>query len=66
MSFWWCLEHKTVEEGLGCASTTRLGPYETQAQAATALERIGKREAEQQAKDREEEKKWGKKKSWWE
>ena len=45
MSFWWCLEHKAVEEGLGCGSTTR----------------IGQRETEQQAKDKEIEKKWGKK-----
>lgn len=61
MSFWWCLEHKQVEEGIGCGSTTRLGPYDTQQLAATALERIGKREEEQQAKDKAEEKKWGKK-----
>jgi hypothetical protein len=63
MSFWWCLEHKKVEEGLGCGSTTRLGPYESQERAATALERVGEREKEQQAKDEAEKKKWGKK-SW--
>lgn len=57
MSFWWCLEHKQVEEGLGCGSTTRLGPYDSAGRAATALERIGKREQEQQQKDLDEEKK---------
>ena len=49
MSYWWCLDHKTVEQGLGCGSTTRLGPYDTQQQAA---------------KDKEIEKKWGPKKGW--
>lgn len=64
MAYWWCLEHKAVEEGLGCASTTRLGPYDDAQRAATAIERIGRREKEQEAKDLEIEKKWGKKKSW--
>jgi len=39
-----------------------VGPYDSQERAATALERIGQRETEQQAKDKEEEQKWGKKK----
>lgn len=64
MAWWWCLEHKAVEEHLGCGSTTRLGPYDSPQVAAGALERVGTREKEQQAKDREEERKWGKKKSW--
>ncbi len=51
MAWWWCLDHKSVEEGLGCGSTTRMGPYDSQQRAATALERIGKREEEQVAKD---------------
>ena len=63
MAFWWCIEHKKVEEGLGCGSTTRIGPYDKPGQAATALERIGVREKEQEQKDEEEKKKWGKK-SW--
>lgn len=61
MAYWWCLEHKQVEEGLGCASTTRVGPYDTPAQAQGVMERLGKREAEQQAKDKAAEQKWGKK-----
>jgi hypothetical protein len=62
MSYWWCLEHKSVEEGLGCGSTSRIGPYDSKEQAATALERVKKREVEQTEKDKEEEKKFGKKK----
>ena len=60
MSFWWCLDHKAVEEGLGCGSTSRLGPYDTQAQAASSMDRVRKRGAEQNAKDKSQE--WGKKK----
>jgi hypothetical protein len=61
MSFWWCLEHKRVEEGLGCGSTSRLGPYDEPEQARTALQRIAVREQEQEQKDKDEERKWGKK-----
>lgn len=61
MAFWWCLEHKQVEEFLGCGSTTRLGPYQTAAEAAGALDRVGRREVEQKAKDQAIESKWGKK-----
>jgi hypothetical protein len=51
MSFWWCLDHKAVEEGLGCGSTTRLGPYESAERAASAIQRTRQRGAEQDAKD---------------
>jgi hypothetical protein len=51
MNWWWCLEHKQTEQGLGCGSTSRLGPYRTAEQAATALKRIVRREAEQAEKD---------------
>jgi hypothetical protein len=61
MSFWWCLEHKSVEEGLGCGSTSRIGPYDKPEQAQTALQRIAVREKEQEQKDKDEERKWGKK-----
>ena len=57
MSYWWCLDHKSVEEGLGCGSTTRIGPYDSAEKAASALERVKKREVEQTGKDKEEEKK---------
>lgn len=64
MAFWWCLEHKAVEQGLGCGSSSRIGPYDTQQQAASALERVHQREDEQAAKDQAIEKKWGPKKGW--
>lgn len=51
MSWWWCLEHKRVEQGADCGSTTRLGPYDSEQQAATALERTRKRSSEQNARD---------------
>ena len=61
MSWWWCLDHKAVEEGFGCGSTSRLGPYDSQQQAASAPERVHKRGAEQEAKDKAQDS-WGKKK----
>ncbi len=60
MAYWWCLEHKAVEEHLGCGSTSRLGPYDTREKAAGAIARTKTREAEQSVKDKENEKKWGK------
>lgn len=52
MSYFWCLEHKKVEEGFGCGSTSRIGPYDSADQASSALDRTRKREAEQEAKDK--------------
>ena len=52
MQWWFCLVHKAVEENSGCANSTRLGPYETRELAASAVERIGKRQEEL---DREED-----------
>lgn len=63
MAFWWCIDHKQVEEHLGCGSSTRIGPYDTPEQAAGAIARTKEREAQQEAKDRAIEKKWGKKNS---
>ena len=64
MSWWWCLDHKQTEEGLGCGSTSRIGPYDTAERAATALKRINAREAEQTEKDKAIEARWGKKGMW--
>lgn len=64
MSWFWCLDHKRVEENIGCGSTSRIGPYETRAEAETALERTRKREAEQEARDAADEKKWGEHRRW--
>lgn len=64
MSWHWCLDHKQVEEGLGCGSTTRLGPYATREQAAGAIERTRVRETQQEARDKADEKFWGRKPTW--
>jgi len=56
MSWFWCLEHKCVEQDFGCGSTSRIGPYETRAEAASALDRTRRRAAEQNARDAAEEK----------
>lgn len=59
MSFWWCLTHGRVEGSSqgddGCANMDRLGPYDTEAQAAGALERARARTAEQDARDEAED-----------
>jgi hypothetical protein len=52
MQWWFCLIHKEVEESLGCANASRLGPYETRELAETAIQRISKR---QEDLDSEEE-----------
>jgi len=64
MAWFWCLEHKTVEEGTGCGSSSRIGPAATPGEAARALERIRQREEEQKARDAEDEKKHGRRREW--
>jgi hypothetical protein len=64
MSWFWCLDHKCVEQGLGCASSSRIGPFASEAEAMNALQRIREREAQQQARDEADEKKYGKKRPW--
>ena len=62
MSFWWCLTHGQVEgsatDDSGCANMDRLGPYSSQDQAATALERARARTAVNDARD-EADDAWG-------
>jgi hypothetical protein len=55
-TYWWCLEHKRVERDGGCGSTSRIGPYESEQQAASAPERVRARAAEQAARDKADEK----------
>lgn len=64
MSWFWCLEHKKVEEGIGCGSTSRVGPHATREEAAEVMERIREREEQQKARDAEEEKKHGRRRDW--
>ena len=56
MNWWWCLDHKRVEQDAGCGSTTRLGPYDSEQQAATAIARTRARTAEQDARDEADQK----------
>jgi hypothetical protein len=51
MQWWFCLVHKKVEEGVGCANASRLGPYESRELAETAIARIGKRQEELDSED---------------
>jgi len=46
MKYWYCLIHKTVEGQDGCAYKDRLGPYDTEDQAAHALEKVKERNEE--------------------
>jgi hypothetical protein len=41
--WYFCLRHKTVEQGPGCPNKDRMGPYDSSAVAAGALERAHKR-----------------------
>lgn len=41
--YWYCLVHKRVEPREGCRNQDRLGPYDTEAEAGRALERVEER-----------------------
>ncbi len=43
MSWYYCLVHQRVEPEEGCANAERLGPYATEAEAQSALERAQER-----------------------
>ena len=43
MTYWYCLNHHAVEGPDGCAYKDRLGPYDTETQAARALEKVKER-----------------------
>jgi hypothetical protein len=44
--WYFCLRHKTVEQGPGCPNKDRMGPYSSSDEAAGALERAHKRTEE--------------------
>jgi hypothetical protein len=45
--YWYCLEHHAVEtRGSGCKISDRLGPYDSEAEAARALEKVKERNEE--------------------
>lgn len=41
--FWYCLKHHAVEGRGGCKVVDRLGPYDSEAEAARALEKVQER-----------------------
>ncbi|HEX5086409.1 MAG TPA: hypothetical protein VFV89_01290 [Nocardioides sp.] len=43
MSYWYCLNHHAVEGQDGCDYKDRLGPYDTEEEAARALEKVKER-----------------------
>ena len=49
--WWWCLRHGRVEKGPGCPNKERLGPYATEGEAASVLQRTAERTAEEDARD---------------
>ena len=44
MTYWWCLDHASVEGDDGCRAEVRLGPYPSEAAAARALASVRDRE----------------------
>jgi hypothetical protein len=52
-TFWFCLDHHTVEGFAGCGSRNRIGPFPSQEQAAQALQTVADREQRYEAADRE-------------
>ena len=50
--FFFCLRHHTVETRDGCAERHRLGPYDTEAEAAQALTKVAERNELADAEDR--------------
>lgn len=41
--FWYCLKHHAVEGHDGCKNADRLGPYDSEAEASRALEKVQER-----------------------
>lgn len=43
MSYYFCLNHHKVEGEDGCKAADRLGPYDTEAEASQALDKVAER-----------------------
>jgi hypothetical protein len=41
--FWYCLKHHAVEGPDGCKAKDRLGPYDSEAEASRALDKVEER-----------------------
>ncbi|AEW93725.1 MULTISPECIES: hypothetical protein [Streptomycetaceae] len=44
--WYYCLEHRKVEEGPECPAKDRMGPYATPAEASGAMEKAAERDEE--------------------
>jgi hypothetical protein len=56
MSYYYCLTHHTVEEGVGCRAADRMGPYESAEAAANWQQTHDTREQSWEADDEDEDK----------
>jgi hypothetical protein len=45
-TFWYCMNHHTVEGVEGCSNSARLGPYQTIDEARHALDKVRQRNEE--------------------
>ena len=52
-TFWYCMTHRRVEPYHGCKNADRIGPFQTQAEAAHALQTIAEREEQYELEDSE-------------
>jgi len=50
-TYWYCQEHSTVEQFDGCGSHRRIGPFDSAAEAAKALDTIAERNRRYDAED---------------
>ncbi|MDQ2838379.1 MAG: hypothetical protein M3Y42_04230 [Actinomycetota bacterium] len=50
-TYWYCEDHHTVEPFAGCGGDNRIGPFDTEAEAANALQTIADRERRYAAED---------------
>ncbi len=51
--WWWCLKHQAVEHGPGCPNDVRLGPFDTEEEAADALKKAADRNEQWDSADRD-------------
>jgi len=49
--WYFCLKHKRVEHGAGCPDRDRMGPYDSENEAANALQLAAERNEQWRAQD---------------
>jgi hypothetical protein len=50
-AWYFCLKHMRVEHGAGCPDRDRMGPYQTESEAANALQHARERNEQWDAKN---------------